>query len=101
MNIIVIKDWPAKRWHAGDCFAAPRTEFEIRRAMVAEQVSLHGGIPVPMNLHKNNVSRNNSCPCGSGKKFKKCCRVGVDTTILPVTADRSACDLTKTDRETA
>jgi len=24
--------------------------------------------------------RNNPCPCGSGKKFKKCCQIGVDAT---------------------
>ena len=25
------------------------------------------------NLHIKKVNRNDSCPCGSGKKFKKCC----------------------------
>ncbi len=27
----------------------------------------------PKTLHKNKVGRNESCPCGSGKKYKKCC----------------------------
>ncbi len=26
-----------------------------------------------MHLNKKNVGRNDPCPCGSGKKFKKCC----------------------------
>jgi len=25
------------------------------------------------NTHLTNVGRNDPCPCGSGKKFKKCC----------------------------
>jgi hypothetical protein len=29
-------------------------------------------IPPTVNLHRN-VGRNDPCPCGSGKKFKKCC----------------------------
>ncbi len=30
-----------------------------------------GNVPVQRNLEK--VGRNDDCPCGSGKKFKKCC----------------------------
>jgi hypothetical protein len=34
------------------------------------------------------VGRNDPCPCGSGKKFKKCCEMnkpkGLQTRILPV-----------------
>jgi len=28
--------------------------------------------PVPANVDWSNVGRNDPCPCGSGKKFKKC-----------------------------
>lgn len=28
------------------------------------------------------VGRNDPCPCGSGKKFKKCCGAGGETTVL-------------------
>lgn len=33
------------------------------------------GFPIPMMLEKKKVKigRNDPCPCGSGKKFKKCC----------------------------
>jgi preprotein translocase subunit SecA len=24
-------------------------------------------------VNKNNIGRNDPCPCGSGKKYKKCC----------------------------
>ena len=27
-------------------------------------------------LHKRKIGRNDPCPCGSGKKFKKCCYTG-------------------------
>ena len=26
-------------------------------------------------LYNSNIQRNESCPCGSGKKFKKCCDI--------------------------
>ena len=28
----------------------------------------------PGHIKKTNVGRNELCPCGSGKKFKKCCQ---------------------------
>lgn len=27
----------------------------------------------PMPLHVEKIGRNDPCPCGSGKKYKKCC----------------------------
>jgi hypothetical protein len=32
------------------------------------------------------VGRNDSCPCGSGKKFKKCCAAKRETTTAGLTA---------------
>lgn len=29
--------------------------------------------PTEKQRFNNKVSRNDNCPCGSGKKFKKCC----------------------------
>ncbi|WP_270382502.1 SEC-C metal-binding domain-containing protein, partial [Escherichia coli] len=29
--------------------------------------------PVPVKRAENMPGRNDPCPCGSGKKFKKCC----------------------------
>jgi len=29
--------------------------------------------PTPLQRAKMKVGRNDICPCGSGKKFKKCC----------------------------
>ena len=31
--------------------------------------------PIHANSNKGHVGRNDPCPCGSGKKFKKCCLV--------------------------
>jgi len=32
--------------------------------------------PIQMARRPPKVGRNEPCPCGSGKKFKKCCLVG-------------------------
>jgi len=29
--------------------------------------------PTPEQLSRGRVNRNEPCPCGSGKKFKRCC----------------------------
>lgn len=29
------------------------------------------------------LERNSPCPCGSGKKYKKCCQLGLETGTLP------------------
>ena len=29
--------------------------------------------PTPIQLAERKVGRNDQCPCGSGKKFKRCC----------------------------
>jgi len=31
------------------------------------------GLPVPIVEHSPKIGRNDPCPCGSGKKYKKCC----------------------------
>lgn len=31
------------------------------------------GLPSPNRLKAGKIGRNDPCPCGSGKKFKKCC----------------------------
>ena len=33
--------------------------------------------PTPRQMHRGHVGRNELCPCGSGKKFKKCCKIEV------------------------
>ena len=38
-------------------------------------------------LQKPNVGRNDPCPCGSGKKYKKCCAMFDDTKTAQLTSD--------------
>jgi preprotein translocase subunit SecA len=46
----------------------------IQRQMVAEPTfESHGEEPPQKTVTVNKVGRNDSCPCGSGKKYKKCC----------------------------
>ena len=54
-----------------------KTQEELKREKVAK-ITSEGGVsdgtvkrePV---VKKNKVGRNDSCPCGSGKKYKNCC----------------------------
>ena len=36
--------------------------------------------PTPSQRARRKVGRNDVCPCGSGKKFKKCCLFGANGT---------------------
>jgi uncharacterized protein YecA (UPF0149 family) len=50
-------------------------EFQLLRQKVSWLKPSFSGFevftPVPFRLQK--ISRNAPCPCGSGRKFKKCC----------------------------
>lgn len=53
----------------------PKKEVVTRRDPVvvgAGRTRSVTGPPVPANVDWSNVGRNDPCPCGSGKKFKKC-----------------------------
>jgi len=47
----------------------PLSELDIRPRE-------HSPPPATFRLHEPKVGRNDSCPCGSGKKYKKCCGRG-------------------------
>jgi len=61
---------------------------EILNADAVEAIrrSLNGVLPdhikhvrihlTPRQLRRGKVGRNEPCPCGSGKKFKRCCYTG-------------------------
>ncbi len=44
-----------------------------RRATPRRRLNLLTGLPEVGALRRGKVGRNDPCPCGSGKKFKKCC----------------------------
>jgi preprotein translocase subunit SecA len=50
-------------------------EHAPQREKVAEPiVESHGNEPKkPVERNSDKVGRNDPCPCGSGKKYKKCC----------------------------
>ena len=49
-----------------------RTEQPKREQVAVPQEPKPGGNPQPKHAEKR-VGRNDPCPCGSGKKYKKCC----------------------------
>ncbi len=54
-----------------------KQEQELKREQVAKDVTAsHGNdgtIQKKPTVNKDKVGRNDPCPCGSGKKYKKCC----------------------------
>jgi len=51
-------------------------EFERKRERELEQLNMIGGddsASEPVERKSDKVGRNDPCPCGSGKKYKKCC----------------------------
>ncbi len=55
---------------------AQGSETVIKREQMATPTSTSGGSDQPSNTtvrKKKKVGRNDPCPCGSGKKYKKCC----------------------------
>ena len=54
--------------------------FEIRQRQQQELAFIHGNLGAdkaeakkPLTRIQEKVGRNDPCPCGSGKKYKKCC----------------------------
>lgn len=49
-----------------------QTKMAEMSARVASSIEAEGG-QVKEIKTKRKIGRNDSCPCGSGKKFKRCC----------------------------
>ncbi len=58
-------------------FGAKRAENSLEREQVANPTTASGGnddsIKKAPVVKKDKIGRNDPCPCGSGKKYKKCC----------------------------
>jgi preprotein translocase subunit SecA len=50
-----------------------RLEIKKLEAEVTKKERLHVSTHSPRPTKSSRVGRNDSCPCGSGKKFKNCC----------------------------
>ena len=61
----------------------PKPQVELKRVEVAKPVAANYGDSSPKQVNKpivnkvQKVGRNDPCPCGSGKKFKKCCGANI------------------------
>ena len=56
-----------------------RREQDVQRedmAKDAKESASDGSVAKKPTVNKNKIGRNDPCPCGSGKKYKKCC--GID-----------------------
>jgi len=60
-------------------YTAAQTEFaqgiRLLREQTLQKVPRKTGLPVPVQTNQTagKIGRNQPCPCGSGKKYKKCC----------------------------
>ena len=67
----------------GDVFASMMNQNRMAAGVRPVPAAALGGSPIGQsnNLKSNNaapaVGRNDPCPCGSGKKYKKCCGRGL------------------------
>jgi len=50
----------------------PGAEIAAARPVAASQ-SMHNSAQTPFRREHPKVGRNDACPCGSGKKYKRCC----------------------------
>ena len=48
--------------------------FELRMSNQRDQQHGHSNV-IPLRKNGHRVGRNELCPCGSGKKYKKCCLI--------------------------
>jgi len=67
--------WKAKQFTAPKEFESSFRQKAQRREREAAAASAKGdeGPPQPVRREQPKISRNAPCPCGSGKKYKKCC----------------------------
>lgn len=69
-----LDDFPSEaglRW--GDAVHASEAQAERESAEVERQVQARAEAAEQRRKEYARVGRNDACPCGSGKKFKKCC----------------------------
>jgi hypothetical protein len=55
------------------CFEPPPPQQPTRLEFIRPNVPPAPPVTTPVRNPYRNVGRNDPCPCGSGKKFKKCC----------------------------
>ncbi len=63
------------RWSSAKTVREDVSGFDAQRRGMdqAIQASGKGGVAAPIRRKAPKVGRNEPCPCGSGKKYKKCC----------------------------
>jgi hypothetical protein len=72
------------RWYYfTDKYKKDQARWAADRAARERLAELNTGLPL-LN-HQRKLGRNDPCPCGSGKKYKKCC-LGEDRASIPLSA---------------
>ncbi len=82
-----VREWLEPRWEMAKKWFADREVRDFEMASTESEEELAASEPeafdqpdpssftptIPIVEHRPKVGRNDPCPCGSGKKYKKCC----------------------------
>ncbi|HUV38072.1 MAG TPA: SEC-C metal-binding domain-containing protein, partial [Planctomycetota bacterium] len=60
-------------WRVSDTTHSEVRAFDAAGMAAAAETPQATEVPKPFIRHDKKVGRNDPCPCGSGKKYKKCC----------------------------
>jgi uncharacterized protein YecA (UPF0149 family) len=77
---VMPSDWLAGVWQAeeGAQFESAEQAREIMALIMRKHNDIADGPPQPFRRQAAKVGRNDPGPCGSGKKYKKCCRAAAN-----------------------
>jgi len=63
-------------------FSEPKMEVEIKEDDAGQIAIDQEKRRIRDEARRKRVQRNDTCPCGSGKKYKKCCLTGVNELLI-------------------
>ena len=66
----------SKNDKVGDRYEKQQERKRMREAIVSDDDAPIEDAPVEQAKSTDSPGRNDPCPCGSGKKYKKCCGKG-------------------------
>ena len=71
-NQVIQKQQSEDNWQFKGADEQPEQFGALKQASASNPGTQEESKPAPI-INKNKVGRNDPCPCGSGKKYKKCC----------------------------
>jgi len=76
LRVQIAEDYESRAadiWQVSDVVHSEVQQFEASPMAEAAETSMASETPKPFVRPGRKIGRNDPCPCGSGKKYKKCC----------------------------